>query len=176
MKTNWLVIGLIVIVVALIIFATVIFFFFRTPKPAPSPFNSNPFSSAIDTGSANQTVSPATFALNFYKWYIGNKTTDINFPSTEQLSTLFPQWTTQSFILTYQSERSDLNFDEDPVLYAQDDPRGWGTGFTANVLSETATASSVQVVIGSGTMTHTYTVELVKQNNQWLINSISGSN
>ena len=177
MKRRGLIIA--VIILALIVVALVIFalFFYSAPAPTTSPLDTNPFADAVEVGTTNTAVSPATFSMNFYKWYIGNKAANLSFPFSDQLATSFSQWATPAYILQYQSERADVvNFDEDPVLYAQDDPRTWGSGLTASILSQTDTTSSVQVEVGSGSLVHTYTLQLVKTNGQWLINSIAGTN
>ncbi len=174
MKNRWLVIGAIVLIVILFI-ALVVYFLLPKPVPATTPLSTNPFSDAVVTGTANNVTSPATFSVNFYKWYIANREANSNFPTTDQLTTEFSQWTTSNFILYYQSSIHNVNIDADPVLYAQDDPLQWGAGMTATILSQTDTTSSVQVVIGSGSLAHTYTVKLVKNNEQWLIDSISGT-
>jgi ribosomal protein L21E len=171
---------LLIVIACVIVFLIIVLLgigYFLSIKSAPSsaPFSTNPFADAVQTGTANQTDSPATFSVNFYKWYIGNRETDPSFPSTDQLASSFTQWMTPAFILKYQSEVGDVNIDADPILFAQDDPRGWGAGITGTVVSQTDTSSSVQVVIGSGSLAHTYTLQLIKSNGQWLIDSIGGT-
>jgi len=179
MNKRWLVIGGIILAVLIAILVIFLIFF---NKPAIAPVSSlktlsnNPFADAVNTEAENTVTSPATFAMNFYKWYVANMEASVSFPTAQQLTTLFPQWTTSAFILQYQSEKHDINFDEDPVLYSQDIPDGWGSGLTATIQSQTATASTVQVVIGTGTSAQTYIVQLVMGNGQWLINSISSPN
>jgi hypothetical protein len=170
----WKILLALVLVILIAIIAAG-YFFFAKSAPVAAPFAANPFADDVETGTANQVTSPAAFSANFFKWYIGNRETDPSFPSTDQLSNLFTKWMTPAFILKYQSEVGDPNIDADPILFAQDDPRGWGSGITGTVLSQTDTTSSVQVVIGSGSLAHTYTLQLVKSNNQWLIDSISGT-
>ena len=173
MKKRWLVI--VVILLALIVIALIVFALFSHSQPVPaSPLDhSNPFADSVDTGSANTAVSPATFTVNFYKWYIGNYESSLVFPTAQQLTTSFPQWATTAFILRYQSERDDIDFGEDPVLYSQDVPDGWRSGLTAKILNQTATSSSVQFELGTGSLTQTYFIQLVKSNGQWFIDSIS---
>ena len=173
MKGRTLVIGIIILVVIVAILIAIALLYH--PAPAPSPLSTNPFADAVQTGAANSVASPAVFSTNFYKWYIGNREANPNFPSTAQLASAFTQWMTPAFILQYQSTVNDPNNDADPILYAQDDPLGWGSGMTATILTQTDTASSVKVLIGSGSLVHTYTLQLVKSNGQWLINSISGT-
>ena len=173
----WKLVLIFVFVVALVF--GIIFFLLQKPANTPASQSnktqSNPFADSIATASANLTESPATFSIDFYKWYMGNREADPNFPSTAQLTNSFPQWTTTNFILHYQSTAADLNIEEDPVLYAQDNPLQWGSGLTATILMQTNTTSSVQVLVGSGSLIHTYTVQLVKSNGQWLVDSISGT-
>jgi hypothetical protein len=174
MKRHWLTALIIVVVVILLLFLAFAFTGKRQQAPQTNP-NYNPFSDSIATTDQNQVTSPATFSINFYKWYIGNVKANISFPSTTQLETEFPAWTTSNFILHYQSTESDPNTDADPILFAQDDPTQWGSNMSAKILTETDTSSAVQVVIGSGSLAHTYVVSLIKSNNQWLIDSISGT-
>jgi hypothetical protein len=180
MKKRWLVVILISLAIIVIGFL-IVALFFKPQSASISPtslktLSNNPFADAVNTGTTNTVASPATFSMNFYKWYVANIEENDTFPTTQQLTTLFPQWATSAFILQYQSEKHDINFDEDPVLYSQDIPDGWGFGLTATVLAQTATTSSVQVVIGSGSSAQTYTVQLVMSNGQWLVNSISSPN
>jgi hypothetical protein len=169
---KWIVIG--VVIIFLLLGITVVFLLLRPASAPASPLNTNPFADALDTGTANLTESPDTFSTDFYKWYIANKEKDSGFPSTNQLTTEFTQWATPQFILQYQSAKDDPDLDADPILFAQDDPRGWGPGMTGTIVSQTDTTSTVTVVIGTGSI-HTYTLQLNKDNGHWLINSISGS-
>ena len=174
MKKRGLIIA--IIIFAIITIAIIIFVLFPHSQPVvpASPMDhSNPFASAIDTGAANTVVSPDTFTVNFYKWYIGNYQSQVGFPTTQQLATTFTQWATPAFILKYQSDRSNVDFGVDPVLYSQDLPDGWRLGLTAKILSQTPTSSSVQFQLGTGSLAQIYYVQLVKGNGQWLIDSIT---
>ena len=173
MKNRWILI--LVIFILIIIIGVFISVLFLQPKHAlVLPLSTNPFADSALIGNSNLVVSPDTFAINFYKWYIGNREVNPSFPTSDQLTTSFTQWATSSFILQYQSTINDPGTDADPILYAQDDPRGWGSGITGTILSQTNTTSSVKVVIGSGTI-HTYIVQLIKNNGQWFVNSITGT-
>jgi hypothetical protein len=174
MKNRWLLIG-IVVVVLIVIVVIVVALSNKPQQSAVIPPTVNPFADAVDTGSANTVLSPADFSVNFYKWYIGNREADPSFPSADQLQNGFTQWMTPQFILEYQATVSDPDNDADPILYAQDDPRGWGSGISAAIQSQTDSASTVTVAIGSGSSVHNFTLQLVKSNGQWLISSISGT-
>jgi flagellar basal body-associated protein FliL len=101
MKNRWIiVVGVLVVLLVVGFFAYVLFL---QPKSAtvstPVSLTTNQFPEAVTTAPTKLTTTPDTFSINFYKWYIGNKEADINFPSATQLTTTFAQWTTASFIL-----------------------------------------------------------------------------
>ena len=170
-----IIIGVVLVVIIICIIVSVML----TVKPAPtattSPLTTNPFADDAVVGNANLAVSPDAFAISFFKWYIGSREVTIDFPTQDQLVSVFTPWTTSSFILHYQETLNSPGNETDPILYAQDDPSDWGLGITATILSQTSDSSTVKVTVGTDGI-HIYTVQLVKGNGHWLINSISGTN
>lgn len=157
------VLGLLVIIVGIVLL-------FGTKTPAPQTQTTNTVTLPV---AAQALQSPAEFATDFYTWYISNREKGPSFPTPNNLTSVLGPWLTPQFIANWQTIIT--NTDADPVLWAQDNPATWGHGITASIVSQSNSASSVRVLIGSGKTTHTFTLQLVKSGNSWRIDSVAGT-
>ncbi|MBA3789171.1 DUF3828 domain-containing protein [Patescibacteria group bacterium] len=139
---------------------------------APAPTNNNP-GNPFATSTQNTVESPAVFTTNFYKWYLANRKESLAFPASDNLNSLLGPWLTPRFIANWKKIIADT--DADPAILSQDDPSNWGPGLGSSIISQSNTASTVKISIGSGLTVYTYIVRLIKIDGNWRIDSVAGS-
>lgn len=158
MKT-WTIIATVLGII--IIIGVVLLFLIPKPAQVPTQPAGNPFGQqAEDIG--NTAASPANVTLNFYKWYLSHD-------GSVEASAL-SDWLTPAFVTGSQTIRTDEELD--PFLLSQDVPSA-DASLSASLLNQSASDSTVRLVIQASDGGATYTVHLLNVSGQWRIDSIS---
>jgi hypothetical protein len=161
---NWKIILPIVLVV--LILGTLLFFFLTPSKPAQVTTPHDPFADV----SNNPAETPDAYTSAFYTWYLQVLATDQNFSSSPIFKSSISQWLTPEFVANWDSIVE--NTDQNPVLLSQDIQSSWASDIHTAINNQSATDSTVQVSLGTGTDQQLLTFHLVRTNNQWRIASV----
>jgi hypothetical protein len=162
MKKLLFIIGIIIILIAI----GIVSFIFFSPKSSPG-LSGNTFPISSD----QQVPQPDVYATNFYKWYILQFKNDVDFNATPDLKKQLLTWVTPQF--ADQFENIIQSTGSDPVLLAQDYQDSWLTDVSSSVLSNSGTAATILVSLGSVNDLHQLVVNLVLVDGYWRVNSVT---
>jgi Protein of unknown function (DUF3828) len=165
---------LLVVIVSLVIIAVIL-----TSRPSipatPSTPPPNPYVSVeSSTQETTTTASPATFAADFYAWYLQNLINNPGFTTSPQFKSSLGKWLTPDFINNWQKITTSTG--SDPVTLLQDYQNSWLTNINPSIVDQSSTTSTVLASLGTPGELQRVIVHLVFANGTWLIASVTSAN
>ena len=150
----------------ILILGILLFFFLAQSKPAQVTTPYNPFADV----SNNPAETPDAYTSAFYTWYLQVLAKDQSYSSSPDFKTSIQKWLTPEFVANWNSIVE--NTDADPVLLSQDYQDSWLTNIRTAIVSQSATDSTVEISLGTGTDQQLLSVHLIRTDNQWRIASV----
>lgn len=159
-----------IVAAIIILIGAVLFFVLRGTAPGTPTTQPTTSGTSFGTPAPSVTVAPDTaesFSIKFYQWYLAGTENVPGFIFSNDYTQHIGDWLTADFAARLPAIGTQL--DQDPLFFSQDFQPDWLTTIHATPVSTDGATSTVQVLLGSGTLARSLVVTVVQVTGGWRI-------